>query len=170
MFKSKIFNSVMRYMLVAMLALQPNTIWADDTTISDVAYLQECKDNYGNRQGVGVTIDNIESLLLAKGMLAKSSDGTQYDVKQKPLFLKISIFKKDDNTLQDASIFTIHRGGQEINTSDLSSWPNVAYKAKAGVFYYSGTNNNFHPQDIQFRILQGTSQDLSLYTIKSRSK
>lgn len=94
MFKSKIFNSVMRYMLVAMLALQPNTIWADDTTISDVAYLQECKDNYGNRQGVGVTIDNIESLLLAKGMLAKSSDGTQYDVKQKPLFLKISIFKK----------------------------------------------------------------------------
>lgn len=170
MFKSKIFNNVMRYMLVAMLALLPNAIWADDTTISDVAYLQECKDNYGNRQGVGVTIDNIESLLLAKGMLAKSSDGTQYDVKQKPLFLKISIFKKDDNTLQDASIFTIHRGGQygfnEINTSDLSSWPNVAYKAKAGVFYYSGTNNNFLPQDIQFRILQGTSQDLSLYTIK----
>ena len=170
MFKSKIFNSVMRYMLVAMLALLPNAIWADDTTISDVAYLQECKDNYGNRQGVGVTIDNIESLLLAKGMLAKSSDGTQYDVKQKPLYLKISIYKKEDNSLQDASAFKIHRGGQygfnEINTSDLSSWPWVAYKAKAGVFYYSGTNNNFLPQDIQFRILQGTSQDLSLYTIK----
>lgn len=170
MFKSKIFNSVMRYMLVAMLALLPNAIWADDTTISDVAYLQECKDNYGYRQGVGVTIDNIESLLLAKGMLAKSSDGTQYDVKQKPLYLKISIYKKEDNSLQDASAFKIHRGGQygfnKINTSDLSSWPNVAYKAKAGVFYYSGTNNNFLPQDIQFRILQGTSQDLSLYTIK----
>lgn len=170
MFKSKIFNSVMIYILVAMLALLPNAIWADDTTISDVAYLQECKDNYGNRQGVGVTIDNIESLLLAKGMLAKSSDGTQYDVKQKPLYLKISIYKKEDNSLQDASAFKIHRGGQygfnEINTSDLSSWPNVAYKAKAGVFYYSGTNNNFLPQDIQFRILQGTSQDLSLYTIK----
>ena len=170
MFKSKIFNSVMRYMLVAMLALLPNAIWADDTTISDVAYLQECKDNYGKRQGVGVTIDNIESLLLAKGMLAKSSDGTKYDVKQKPLYLKISIYKKEDNSLQDASAFNIHRGGQygfdKINTSDLSSWPNVAYKAKAGVFYYSGTNNNFLPQDIQFRILQGTSQDLSLYTIK----
>lgn len=27
MFKSKIFNGVMRYMLVAMLALLPNTIW-----------------------------------------------------------------------------------------------------------------------------------------------
>ena len=170
MFKSKIFNSVMRYMLVAMLALLPNAIWADDTTISDVAYLQECKDNYGYRQGVGVTIDNIESLLFAKGMLAKSSDGTKYDVKQKPLYLKISIYKKEDNSLQDASAFKIYRGGQygfdEIKTSDLFSWPNVAYKAKAGVFYYSGTNNNFLPQDIQFRILQGTSQDLSLYTIK----
>lgn len=171
MFKSKIFNSVMRYMLVAMPALLPNAIWADDTTISDVAYLQECKDNYGNRQGVGVTIDNIESLLFAKGMLAKSSDGTKYDVKQKPLYLKISIYKKEDNSLQDVSAFKIYRGGEygfssELNTSDLSSWPNVAYKAKAGVFYYSGTNNNFLPQDIQFRILQGTSQDLSLYTIK----
>ena len=30
MFKSKIFNSVMRYMLVAMLALLPNTIWAGE--------------------------------------------------------------------------------------------------------------------------------------------
>lgn len=171
MFKSKIFNSVMRYMLVAMLALLPNAIWADDTTISDVAYLQECKDNYGNRQGVGVTIDNIESLLFAKGMFAKSSDGIKYDVKQKPLYLKISIYKKEDNSLQDASAFKIYRGGEygfsnELNTSDLSSWPNVAYKAKTGVFYYSGTNNNFLPQDIQFRILQGTSQDLSLYTIK----
>ena len=170
MFKSKIFNSVMRYMLVAMLALLPNAIWADDTTISDVAYLQECKDNYGNRQGVGVTIDNIESFLVAKGMLAKSSDGTKYDVKQKPLYLKISIYKKEDNSLQDASTFKIYRGGQygfdEIKTSDLSSWPNVAYKTEPGAFYYSGTNNNFLPQDIQFRILQGTSQDLSLYTIK----
>lgn len=171
MFKSKIFNSVTRYMLVAMLALLPNAIWGDDTTISDVAYLQECKDNYGNRQGVGVTIDNIESLLIAKGMLAKSSDGTKYDVKQKPLYLKISIYKKEDNSRQDASAFKIYRGGEygfsnELNTSDLSSWPWVAYKAKAGVFYYSGTNNNFLPQDIQFRILQGTSQDLSLYTIK----
>lgn len=171
MFKSKIFNSVMRYMLVAMLALLPNAVWGDDTTISDVAYLQECKDNYGNKQGVGVTIDNIESLLIAKGMLAKSSDGTKYDVKQKPLYLKISIYKKEDNSRQDASAFKIYRGGEygfsnELNTSDLSSWPNVAYKAKAGVFYYSGTNNNFLPQDIQFRILQGTSQDLSLYTIK----
>lgn len=163
MFKSKIFNSVMRYMLVAMLALLPNTIWGEEHLN---AYIQEFKTAWGASEGKGVLINDIESILLANNMLEKTSDGTQYDVSKKPLFLKISIFKKDDNTLQDASIFTIHRGGQEINTSDLSSWPWVAYKAKAGVFYYSGTNNNFLPQDIQFRILQGTSQDLSLYTIK----
>lgn len=167
MFKSKIFNSVMRYMLVAMLALLPNAIWGEEHLN---AYIQEFKTAWGASEGKGVLINDIESILLANNMLEKTSDGTQYDVSKKPLFLKISIFKKDDNTLQDASIFTIHRGGpygfNEINTSDLSSWPNVAYKAKAGVFYYSGTNNNFLPQDIQFRILQGTSQDLSLYTIK----
>ena len=167
MFKSKIFNSVMRYMLVAMLALLPNAIWGEEHLN---AYIQEFKTAWGASEGKGVLINDIESILLANNMLEKTSDGTQYDVSKKPLFLKISIFKKDDNTLQDASIFTIHRGWQygfnEINTSDLSSWPNVAYKAKAGVFYYSGTNNNFLPQDIQFRILQGTSQDLSLYTIK----
>lgn len=36
MFKSKIFNSVMRYMLVAMLALLPNAIWASDNYTNNV--------------------------------------------------------------------------------------------------------------------------------------
>lgn len=36
MFKSKIFNSVMRYMLVAMLALLPNTIWGENVFLNDV--------------------------------------------------------------------------------------------------------------------------------------
>lgn len=36
MFKSKIFNSVMRYMLVAMLALLPNAIWAGEIYTNNV--------------------------------------------------------------------------------------------------------------------------------------
>ena len=36
MFKSKIFNSVMRYMLVAMLALLPNAIWGKNVFLNDV--------------------------------------------------------------------------------------------------------------------------------------
>lgn len=36
MFKSKIFNSVMRYMLVAMQALLPNAIWGENVFLNDV--------------------------------------------------------------------------------------------------------------------------------------
>lgn len=36
MFKSKIFNSVMRYMLVGMLALLPNAIWGENVFLNDV--------------------------------------------------------------------------------------------------------------------------------------
>lgn len=36
MFKSKIFNSVMRYMLVAMLALLPNAVWGQNVFLNDV--------------------------------------------------------------------------------------------------------------------------------------
>lgn len=168
MFKSKIFNSVMRYMLVAMLALLPNAIWADENSN---AYIQEFKTAWGATEGKGILINDIESILLAHNMLEKTTDGTQYDVSKKPLFLKISIYKKDDNTLQDANTFTVQRGNQagyfsDISATNLNTWPNVAYKATEGIIYYSGTSSNFSSQDIQFRILQKGSQDLSLYTIK----
>lgn len=168
MFKSKIFNSVMRYMLVAMLALLPNTIWGEEK--SDV-YIQEFKTAWGTTEGKGVLINNIESILLANNMLEKASDGTHYDVSKKPLFLKISIYKKDDNTLQDATTFTVQRGNEwgkfsEITTTNLNTWPKVAYKATEGIIYYSGTSSNFFPQDIQFKFLQNESQDLTHYVIK----
>lgn len=51
MFKSKIFNSVMRYMLVAMLALLPNAIWGE---VHLNAYIQEFKTAWGTSEGKGV--------------------------------------------------------------------------------------------------------------------
>lgn len=168
MFKSKIFNSVMRYMLVAMLALLPNAIWGE---VHLNAYIQEFKTAWGTSEGKGVLINDIESILLANNMLEKTSDGTQYDVSKKPLFLKISIFKKDDNTLQDANTFTVQRGNQagyfsNISAINLNMWPNVAYKVTEGIIYYSGTSSNFSPQDIQFKFIQNESQDLTHYVIK----
>lgn len=168
MFKSKIFNSVMRYMLVAMLALLPNAIWGE---VHLNAYIQEFKTAWGTSEGKGVLINDIESILLANNMLEKTSDGTQYDVSKKPLFLKISIFKKDDNTLQDANTFTVQRGNQagyfsNISATNLNMWPNVAYKVTEGIIYYSGTSSNFSPQDIQFKFIQNESQDLTHYVIK----
>lgn len=168
MFKSKIFNSVMRYMLVAMLALLPNAIWADENSN---AYIQEFKTAWGATEGKGVLINNIESLLLANNMLEKTSDGTQYDVSKKPLFLKICIYKKDDNILQDATSFKVQRKDQwdrysDITATDLKVWPNVAYKATDGIIYYSGTSSNFSPQDIQFKFFQNESQNFTHYVIK----
>lgn len=168
MFKSKIFNSVMRYMLAAMLALLPNAIWGEEHLN---AYIQEFKTAWGASEGKGILINDIESILLANNMLEKTSDGTQYDVSKKPLFLKISIFKKDDNTLQDANTFTVQRGSQagyfsDISATNLNTWPNVAYKVTEGIIYYSGTSSNFSPQDIQFKFLQNESQDLTQYVIK----
>lgn len=168
MFKSKIFNSVMRYMLVAMLALLPNAIWADENSN---AYIQEFKTAWGTTEGKGILINDIESILLAHNMLEKTTDGTQYDVSKKPLFLKISIFKKDDNTLQDATSFKVQRKDQwdkysDITATDLNGWPKVAYKATDGIIYYSGTSSNFFPQDIQFKFFQNESQNLTHYVIK----
>ena len=168
MFKSKIFNSVMRYMLVAMLALLPNAIWADENSN---AYIQEFKTAWGATEGKGILINDIESILLAHNMLEKTTDGTQYDVSKKPLFLKISIYKKDDNTLQDATSFKVQRKDQwdrysDITATDLKVWPNVAYKATDGIIYYSGTSSNFFPQDIQFKFFQNESQNFTHYVIK----
>ena len=168
MFKSKIFNSVMRYMLVAMLALLPNAIWGDENSN---AYIQEFKTAWGATEGKGILINDIESILLAHNMLEKTTDGTQYEVSKKPLFLKISIYKKDDNTLQDATSFKVQRKDQwdrysDIAATDLKAWPNVAYKATDGIIYYSGTSSNFFSQDIQFKFFQNESQNFTHYVIK----
>lgn len=168
MFKSKIFNSVMRYMLVAMLALLPNAIWGEKHLN---AYIQEFKTAWGASEGKGVLINDIESILLANNMLEKTSDGAQYDVSKKPLFLKISIYKKDDDTVLDANTLTVQRGNQagsfsDISATNLNTWPNVAYKVTEGIIYYSGTSSNFSPQDIQFKFIQNESQDLTHYVIK----
>ena len=57
MFKSKIFNSVMRYMLVAMLALLPNAIWAGDNYMNNV-FLTDVNRVYIDMQSILGGSDN----------------------------------------------------------------------------------------------------------------
>lgn len=57
MFKSKIFNSVMRYMLVAMLALLPNAIWASDNYTNNV-FLTDVNRVSIDMQSIFVGSDN----------------------------------------------------------------------------------------------------------------
>lgn len=56
MFKSKIFNSVMRYMLVAMLALLPNAIWGENYTNN--VFLTDVKRVSIDMQSIFVGSDN----------------------------------------------------------------------------------------------------------------
>lgn len=58
MFKSKIFNSVMRYMLVAMLALLPNTIWAGEIYTNNV-FLTDVNRVSIDMQSIFVGSDNM---------------------------------------------------------------------------------------------------------------
>ena len=58
MFKSKIFNSVMRYMLVAMLALLPNAIWASDNYTNNV-FLTDVNRVSIDMQSIFVGSDNM---------------------------------------------------------------------------------------------------------------
>lgn len=167
--KNKIFNKIAKYTLVAMLALLPNVGWGE-TSVSKTVYLQDCKDSYGNEEGVGIVLDDIEDQLLAQGMLVKTSDGTKYDVSQKTLYLKITIKKKDDHSVQDATEFTVHRSGEygysPITTTNLQAWPGKAYKSSDAIYFYSGIYNNFLPAEIQFKLLQKSSQDLTQYYIE----
>ena len=57
MFKSKIFNSVMRYMLVAMLALLPNAIWAGEN-YTDNVFLSDVNRVSIDMQSIFVGSDN----------------------------------------------------------------------------------------------------------------
>lgn len=58
MFKSKIFNSVMRYMLVAMLALLPNAIWAGEIYTNNV-FLTDVNRVSIDMQSIFVGSDNM---------------------------------------------------------------------------------------------------------------
>lgn len=65
MFKSKIFNSVMRYMLVAMLALLPNAIWAGDNYMNNV-FLTDVNRVYIDMQSIlGGSDDKANIIILS---------------------------------------------------------------------------------------------------------
>ena len=119
MFKSKIFNSVMRYMLVAMLALLPNTIWG----------LTE-QTNLKLLEGNSITFNSLNNYI-QKGEYSvwyildssgnKVNDFTQwniskngYDFEQVAPYLKVN---KYDNDLNWQSL-TITYSGSSGNLSD----------------------------------------------------
>lgn len=84
MFKSKIFNSVMRYMLVAMLALLPNAIW-------------------GITETTETNISNGSSFTLSVTTLSKYVKGSDY--------WALSVIDPDGTIVDDLSAWTVSQNG-----------------------------------------------------------
>ena len=89
MFKSKIFNSVMRYMLVAMLALLPNAIW-------------------GLTETTETNISNGSSFTLSVTTLSKYVKGSDY--------WALYVINPDGTIVDDLSAWTVSQNGFNDNS------------------------------------------------------
>ena len=139
MFKSKIFNSVMRYMLVAMLALLPNTIWG----------LTE-QNAVGLANGGSVTISNFSTYLTMKDYSA----WFVYDAAGKTV--DISSWTYEDNifssnskektyfktgkpkTLENYASFTINTPSSE----DITKYTIVLLVSSSDAFFNAPSETN----------------------------
>lgn len=111
MFKSKIFNSVMRYMLVAMLALLPNTIWGEDFTdlaagYADYNYTEQSVYGSDNTLQVSLT-----SLIYTKLKWATSnSDWEDSQPTGECIYMRMNVVNAITGDLADISGWTISYG------------------------------------------------------------
>lgn len=134
MFKSKIFNSVMRYMLVAMLALLPNTIWG----------LTE-QTNLKLLEGNSITFNSLNNYI-QKGEYSVwyilDSSGKKVDD-----FSQWNIVNNGYNTEQAAPYIKVNKSDYDLNWQSLT-------------ITYSGSSGNLS----DFRIVLLTSTSENLYT------
>lgn len=139
MFKSKIFNSVMRYMLVAMLALLPNTIWG----------LTE-QNAVGLANGGSVTISNFSTYLTmndysawfvydAAGKTVDISSWTYGDYIFSSNSKKKTYFKTGKpKTLENYASFTINTPSSE----DITKYTIVLLVSSSDAFFNAPSETN----------------------------
>ncbi len=139
MFKSKIFNSVMRYMLVAMLALLPNTIWG----------LTE-QNAVGLANGSSVTISNFSTYLTmndysawfvydAAGKTVDISSWTYGDYIFSSNSKEKTYFKTGKpKTLENYASFTINTPSSE----DITKYTIVLLVSSSDAFFNAPSETN----------------------------
>lgn len=139
MFKSKIFNSVMRYMLVAMLALLPNTIWG----------LTE-QNAVGLANGGSVTISNFSTYLTmndysawfvydAAGKTVDISSWTYGDYIFSSNSKEKTYFKTGKpKTLENYASFTINTPSSE----DITKYTIVLLVSSSDAFFNAPSETN----------------------------
>lgn len=138
MFKSKIFNSVMRYMLVAMLALLPNTIWASDNYTNNV-FLTDV-----NR----VSID-MQSIFVGSDNMAKYN------------YIEFYFLDKSD-AIVDLGNIKLGLWNQESNDA-YSSFNGDGFKKAETYYLFYKEKNNWGLNDLFRFKINTTNVDLSGY-------
>lgn len=170
MFKSKIFNSVMRYMLVAMLALLPNAIWADGFNDLSVDYAD---NNYTEQTVYGS--DNtlqvsLTSLIYTKLKWATSNnDWEDSQLTGECIYMRMNVVNATTGDLTDISGWTISYGNWYQSTvydkadhATAFNYNNCYYNDR---YFFFLSNNNFRKRSFDIKITAPSEVDLSQYKV-----
>ena len=170
MFKSKIFNSVMRYMLVAMLALLPNAIWADGFNDLSVDYADNNYTEqtvYGSDNTLQVSLGN---LIYTK--LKWATQNSEYENSQLTgdcIYVRMNVVNATTGELADISVWTISYGQQynptaydKANYTTSFNYNNYYYNDK---YFFFLSNYPFRKHSFDFRITAPIGVDLSQYKV-----
>ena len=170
MFKSKIFNSVMRYMLVAMLALLPNTIWGEDFTdlaagYADYNYTEQSVYGSDNTLQVSLT-----SLIYTKLKWATSnSDWEDSQPTGECIYMRMNVVNAITGDLADISEWTISYGQlynstayDKANYTTSFNYNNYYYNDK---YFFFLSNFSFRKHSFDIRITAPIGVDLSQYKV-----
>ena len=170
MFKSKIFNSVMRYMLVAMLALLPNAIWADGFNDLSVDYAD---NNYTEQTVYGS--DNTLQVSLTSLIYTKlkwATQNSEWDDSQLTgdcIYVRMTVVNVTTGDLADISGWSISYGQQynptaydKANYTTSFNYNNYYYNDK---YFFFLSNYPFRKHSFDFRITAPSEVDLSKYKV-----
>ena len=170
MFKSKIFNSVMRYMLVAMLALLPNTIWGENFTDLAPGYADNNETGqsvYGPDNTFQVSLTN---LIYTKLKWATSDkDYEESKLTGECIYMRMNVVNATTGNLSDIRDWKISYGNlynptayDKANYTTSFNYNNYYYNDK---YFFFLSNISFRKHSFDFRITAPIEVDLSQYKV-----
>ena len=170
MFKSKIFNSVMRYMLVAMLALLPNAIWADGFNDLSVDYADNNYTEqtvYGSDNTLQVSLGNLIYTKLK--WATQNSDWEDSQLTGDCIYVRMTVVNATTGDLTDISGWTISYGNWYQSTvydkadhATAFNYNNCYYNDR---YFFFLSNNNFRKRSFDIKITTPSGVDLSKYKV-----
>ena len=171
MFKSKIFNSVMRYMLVAMLALLPNTIWGENFTDLAPGYADNNETGqsvYDSHNTFQVSLTNLIYTKLK--WATQNSNWEDSKLTGDCIYVRMNVVNATTGELTDISGWTISYGklydltayDKANYTTSFNNYNNYYYNDK---YFFFLSNFSFKKHSFDFRITAPIGVDLSQYKV-----